>query len=205
MKRYPSIPKKGIPDLSAYAFDKLDGSNIRAEWSKKKGFYKFGSRKEMIDSTHSFLGECPEMIVDKYEKDVTDILKKNRIERAVLFFEYWSENSFAGYHEDEPHEITLFDIDVYKKGLLPPKEYLQLFGDLDIAKLLHQGNINSSFIESVMDGTLEGMTYEGVVCKAPNPKRKILRPLMFKIKNKAWLDRLKERCGDDEKLFEKLA
>ncbi len=159
----------------------------------------------MLDSSHPFLGEAPAMLVEKYEKDVTDILNKNRIERAVLFFEYWSENSFAGFHEDEPHEITLFDIDVYKKGLLPPKEYLALFGDLDIAKLLYEGNINVPFTESVMNGTLEGMTYEGVICKAKNPNRKISRPLMFKIKNGAWLERLKIKCGDDERMFEKLA
>ena len=46
MKQYPSIP--GLKELEKlkgrkiYVFDKIDGSNIRAEWNPKKGFYKFG-------------------------------------------------------------------------------------------------------------------------------------------------------------------
>ena len=44
MKQYPTIPKT-IQSIDIIAFDKLDGSNIRAEWNPKKGFYKFGSRK----------------------------------------------------------------------------------------------------------------------------------------------------------------
>jgi hypothetical protein len=43
MKTYPSI-SRDIVGQPIYAFDKLDGSNIRAEWSKKNGFHKFGSR-----------------------------------------------------------------------------------------------------------------------------------------------------------------
>lgn len=31
------------------AFDKLDGSNLRFEWNKKQGWYKFGTRNRMFD------------------------------------------------------------------------------------------------------------------------------------------------------------
>jgi len=44
MKSYPSIPGKHTNGIPLTVFDKLDGSNIRAEWSKKRGFYKFGTR-----------------------------------------------------------------------------------------------------------------------------------------------------------------
>ena len=47
MKQYPSI-SHDIRSVQAYAFDKLDGSNIRAEWHPKKGFWKFGSRTRLL-------------------------------------------------------------------------------------------------------------------------------------------------------------
>lgn len=45
MKQYPTINywNKGYFGESCYAFEKLDGSNIRAEWSKKQGWHKFGT------------------------------------------------------------------------------------------------------------------------------------------------------------------
>ena len=46
MKQYETIPYYGDylgPDI--IAFDKIDGSNLRFEWSRKRGFYKFGTRK----------------------------------------------------------------------------------------------------------------------------------------------------------------
>ena len=46
------------------------------------------------------------------------------------------------------------------------------------------------------------MTFEGVVAKGVNDKLTKM-PIMFKIKSKAWLDKLKEYCKDDERLFEK--
>jgi hypothetical protein len=48
------------------------------------------------------------------------------------------------------------------------------------------------------------MSLEGVVCKGANDKKTNM-PIMFKIKSKAWLQRLKEHCKDDEALFERLA
>ena len=98
--------------------------------------------------------------------------------------------------------VTLFDVAADKKGILEPRDFLKIFKDIDIAPLLHHGNANSDFIAEVKEGRLEGMTFEGVVCKG-----KIVtpgRPLMFKIKSQAWLDRLKQKCGDDEKLFTEL-
>lgn len=45
MITYPSLDYYfDYPEIYIYAFDKLDGSNIRFEWSRKRGFYKFGTR-----------------------------------------------------------------------------------------------------------------------------------------------------------------
>jgi len=204
MKTYPTIPKDIRRDLTVYVFDKLDGSNIRCEWTRKSGFNKFGSRRVLINEQTRILGEAVTLLREK-EKDFDSILRKNRIDKCTLFFEFFGENSFAGNHTDEEHTVSLIDIDVFKRGVLPPSDFIKMFdGKVETAALIDHRKINLKFIESVQNGILEGMTFEGVVCKARNPK-KTLRPVMFKIKNYAWLNKLKTFCGDDAEMFKRLA
>ena len=59
------------------------------------------------------------------------------------------------------------------------------------------------FEEKVRSGSYEGMPFEGVVCKGPYESPG--RPLMFKIKNRAWLEKLKTFCKGNEALYDKLA
>jgi len=192
MKSYPSIPSKIINGKSVYAFDKIDGSNIRAEWNKKSGFYKFGSRKQLISTEQEGLSEAKEIIISKYEKDLSDIFRKNKWDRAIVFFEFYGSNSFAGIHIDEPHDCKLFDVSVYKKGFIQPKEYLSIFKNIDKAELLYHGFCDNEFIQSVKNSTLEGMTFEGVVCKFADGKN----TSMFKIKSIKWLDKVKNKYQD---------
>lgn len=200
MKSYPSISKQPILNQPVYAFDKLDGSNIRAEWSKKQGFYKFGSRKRLLDESDPLLGTAKQLFLNKYERDLTEIFNRHRWERVVVFFEYYSLNSFAGNHADEPHDVIIFDVDLYKKGLLGPKEFIKIFQTVETPKLLYYGNMNFDFAMSVMNRSLPGMTFEGVVCKAQIGS--IIK--MSKIKSQDWLTKLKGICGDDTKLYETL-
>ena len=72
-----------------------------------------------------------------------------------------------------------------------------------IAKLLYHGNANQIFEDDVRNGKLQGITFEGIVCKGA-PLKKGYPPLMFKIKTDAWTQKLKEYCKDDEQLFQKL-
>lgn len=200
MKDYPTISKETIRGISIYAFDKCDGSHIRAEWNKKQKFYKFGSRGRLLGTDQPFISEAKEIIITKYEQDLSDIFKKNNWERAIVFFEFFGVNSFAGMHVDEPHDVLMFDVNPYKKGILPPKEYINYFGHLDIASLLYHGVCDEVFEELVRSSRLEGMSLEGVVCKAKNSKNTSM-PVMFKIKARAWLEKLKEFCAGDEKKF----
>ena len=205
MKSYPSIDRDPRQDVHIYAFDKLDGSNIRAEWNPKKGFYKFGSRNQLIDDTHKPLGRAIPLIKEKYEEDLTMVFKEQKWREVVCFFEFFGPNSFAGYHDlDDTHSVVLFDVDVYKNGLLEPRQFIKLFGHLDTPKVLYEGKANATFYEKVRTSNLNEMTFEGVVCKGANDKKTHM-PIMFKIKSRAWLDRLKQHCGKDDKLFEKLA
>jgi hypothetical protein len=202
MKSYPSIEKRFAKKEIYYFFDKLDGSNIRAEWSKKKGFYKFGTRKRLLEEKEEGLGEAVTLI-KAFEKDFSDFAKKQKIDRFVAFFEFFGENSFAGNHEREDHKVVLIDLNIYKKGFLPPKDFINLFenSNIEIPKLLYVGKPNQDFFESVWNGTLEGMTFEGVIGKRMIGKNS---HDYFKTKNKAWLDKLKERCGNNQALYNRL-
>ncbi len=203
MKSYPTIPREIRQGMSIYAFGKIDGSNIRAEWSRKAGFYKFGSRHRLLGTDQDQIPEAEEMIKTVWAEPLTDVFRRNGWERAIAFFEFWGNNSFAGLHDDELHRLSLIDVNPYKKGILPPKEFLDFFGHLDIAPLLYHGPCDAEFIESVRQSTLEGMPLEGVVCKAKNPKNTPM-PVMFKIKSDAWLQKLKDFCKGDERMFERL-
>jgi hypothetical protein len=204
MKQYPSIQRlliDNIPNINFYLFSKIDGSNIRAEWNNKRGFYKFGTRHQLIDNNSKPFGASIELIKTKYEKDISDICKANKIENIVCFFEYYGPSSFAGNHNfDEQLDVILFDANPYKRGILPPSDFITLFGDLDIPTVVHQGKITPNVYSSIRESTLPGVTFEGVVGKGMDGKQLA----MYKIKSQAWLDKLKIFCKDDESLFNKL-
>jgi len=203
MKTYPSIDKRICPGKFLFAFDKLDGSNVRVEWTRKKGFTKFGRRNGLLDDSNPHLSESKDLILENYGDDLSRIFKDERYEKATAFFEFHGPNSFAGNHIDEDHVVTLFDVDIYRKGLLEPKEFVKLFGDLDIPKILHTGPVSTELIDSIKDGTLEGMTFEGVVFKGSWDK-KSGRPLMFKVKNMKWIEKLREYCDGNQDLYKRL-
>jgi len=200
MKSYPSIGTK-FERTKVVTFDKLDGSNIRAEWSKKKGFYKFGSRNKLIDNKHPMLGESVDLILEKTD-ELSSIFSRKKWERSVAFFEFYGENSFAGSHEDEEHVVTLIDVNVYKRGMLEPLYFVELFEEVGIPKVLYKGVLDEKLVTDVKSGTLDGMTFEGVVCKYLWNKNNTVK--MFKIKNRSWIDKLKEKCDGNDALFRRL-
>ncbi len=205
MKSYPSITVKTREDVNAWVFPKYDGSNIRAEWNKKRGFYKFGSRTRLIGDDEKPLGQSIELIKKHYES-LSDVFSKKGYESVVCFFEFFGQHSqFGNHNAEEPHEVILFDIAPYKKGILEPDEFIDLAGPyVKIPPTLYYGKINTTLIQEVKVGTLEGMTFEGVVCKSKNDK-KTKMPIMFKIKSEAWYKALKEYCHGDENLFKELS
>lgn len=201
MKHYPSITKEVRQDVRIIAFDKLDGSNIRAEWNSKKGFYKFGTKNQLMDANSKPFGIACPMIKDKYEADLAKVFEKYKWKDAICFFELHGPSSFAGQHNfEEKLDVTLFDVNPYKEGILFPEAFVSLFGHLDIAKVLYQGFVTTELFDKVKQSTLTGMTCEGVVCKAASDTNAKM-PIMFKIKSKLWLEKLKVYCKGNEKLF----
>lgn len=201
MKPYPSISTNIFRDLSIYAFNKIDGSCIRSEWTNKNGFFKFGSKKRLIDVSEPILGESINIIKTQFEEPLTEIFLKNRYQKTTCYFEFHGPNSFAGQHENEPHTLSLIDVNIDKKGFMPPNDFYKTFKHLNIAKLLYTGKPNKEFELSVNNSQLEGMSCEGVVCKGIHMDKKLI---MFKIKSKIWLDKLKNFCGTNKQMFSEL-
>lgn len=200
MREYPSVLKEIQYGEYIYAFDKLDGSQIRAEWDSKKGFHKFGSRKQLIDKTHLFLSESIDLINEKYD-EIRLSCKRMKTSSAICFFEFFGNNSFAGQHVDEPHRVILFDIVIgNKSGFLEPREFIKYFSNVGIPKMLYHDICNFEFVDSVKNSTLDDMTFEGVMCKYTKKKS----VAMFKIKSEAWLLKLHNYCGDNISLFKEL-
>ena len=201
MKQYDHIDYYGkrLMGEMVYAFDKLDGSNLRFEWSNKRGWYKFGTRKMMIDEKNPDFGMAIPIFLNKYGDGLTEIFKKNKdyrnIRNFIVFCEWYGPNSFAGRHIDpkDQMQLVLFDVNPITKGFLEPKRFVDDFGHLGIPRVVYHGNLNKEFILSVKRNDYNLM--EGVVCKAKD-SGKAHQIWMVKIKTDAWLDRLKSKFGE---------
>lgn len=187
--------------MPAYVFDKLDGNNIRAEWSPKKGFWKFGTKTHLIDETDPY-GKLAIPLIKAQESALHDILKPLRLEKAVLFFELFGPSTFVGIHnyEESGFKAVLIDISVHKKGFLMPAEFVKMFSDkIETPELVYRGTVNQTLVDAVKAGTLAGVTFEGVVCKGA-PLKNGYPPHMFKIKSNAWIDKVKSLYSDPKVL-----
>lgn len=205
MKTYPSISRDPTGG-QFYLFDKLDGSNMRAEWTPKKGFWKFGSRTQLVDTRSGPLGALAIPLIEAQSDSIGAILKGGRVQEATCFFEFFGPSSFAGVHKwDEPgFKAVLFDVSIYKHGMMAPKAFWTAFGGkVETADLLHVGNVTQAIIDQVWNGSLPGMTYEGVVCKGA-PLKNGYPPYMWKLKSKAWRDMVMSLYTDPKVLEELL-
>jgi hypothetical protein len=211
MKEYWSIggPASG-QHKPCYTFVKYDGSNIRCEWSRKRGWYKFGTRKTMIDHTHHIYGSAVTLFLHKYGDDLEKVFKSEKdfrgVQSFIVFSEWFGKQSFAGMHmPDDERDIVLFDVNPHKKGILGPKEFVDLFGHLDVAEVICQGNFGPALVESVRKETIEIESKysikpevpEGVVCKG----EKGHKLWMAKIKTERYKEALKERFDQDWERF----
>ncbi|HUU88801.1 MAG TPA: RNA ligase family protein [Candidatus Glassbacteria bacterium] len=215
MKSYASIPKWS-PDYfgkHVFGFDKIDGSNFRAEWNRKLskksnftlGFGKYGTRREAIHKNSPF-AEGIQIFEDKFAIELDQIFKENKVFRGVdritVFGEFFGNSSFAGIHNwDELHDIYIYDIFLYKKGFLPPADFIKIFdNEVDCSKSLYQGIFTEEVLKHVEDGDLSQWQYpqstqeleEGIVFKGVEDGN----IFMFKVKTKEWLAKVKELYGE---------
>jgi hypothetical protein len=212
MLTYPSILgiNKFPLNHNCYAFYKYDGSNLRFEWNNKRGWHKFGSRTQLIDINHPIFGIGIEQFMDTMKDEIINRISSNynlkHIKNITAFAEFYGENSFAGNHvENEEKQLKLFDVCLFQKGFINPKEFVELFSDWDkSAELIYQGNLNQEFILNVRNNTLPILLNEGVICKGINDKSKVVKygtTWMTKIKTLSYLDKLKNTFNDKWELY----
>jgi hypothetical protein len=196
MKSYQTIDYYGDNwGLSVIAFDKLDGSSMRFEYSQKRGFYKFGSRNVMIDENHEQFGFAIKLFKDKYEEEITKVFKSKEYRNTlsfVCFAELIGAKSAFGQHEfgNDNFDVVLFDVSAYKRGFIPPKQFVKDFGPLGIPRVVYEGNLNKEFVQRVKSNEF-GLS-EGVICKGVTQSKKGKDNIYYcKIKTDDWFARLR--------------
>jgi hypothetical protein len=197
MIEYPKL-FKWTPDYFGnwvWAFEKLDGQNIRLGGSTKRGIYKFGTRWDRISEGDRSLGPYFREFRETFERDLIKSLSKGgKVRHFVLFGELVGEGSFRGIHrEGDKLSIRPFDIWIEGSGWVLPEEFIERFGFLDQPPLVWQGKLGGDFIDRVWRGEL-GVN-EGVMAKGVQ-KGEYFR---LKIKTEDWLNRVRE-FGDLEDL-----
>ena len=202
MKSYPSIegPSRA-PHESGIAFYKYDGSNLRFEFTKKKGWSKFGTRNRLFDHSDPDFGGAIDIFKESLASDLENIFKKHYRDdhEITVFCEFFGKESFSGQHKkDDPKQLKLIDIEIYKKGFVSPRDFVNVFckelGD-KAAEVIYEGNFNDQFIQDVRDGKYP--VWEGVVFKGGS-RHKLWRT---KVKTNAYLEKLKEVYRDSWKSY----
>ena len=204
MKHYHTI-EKNVQDYIGqhiFAFEKIDGSNICAEWNRKlskksaftNGFGKFGTRTEMIKHKNNPFCEAIDIFMDKYSAPLDKIFREEIIFRGVdgitVYGEFFGPSSFAGQHDwNEEHDVVIFDMFVYKKDFVKPRDFIDIFGHLRIAKLITQGLLDEQMIQDIISNKYH--LKEGVVFKGVSEGK----VWMAKVKTQHWLDKVRALYG----------
>ena len=211
MKSYPKMYGVEAEDEhlgeDCIVFDKLDGSNLRFEFNKKQGWYKFGTRTRTFDRTDKEFGSSIDLFLNKYGEPLSKIMrdKFSKTESCIAYAEYLGPVSFAGLHDpnylqqighlkevisNEPKDVVLFDFNPYKKGFVSPFEFLKLFSHLHIPKIIYQGRLTKEFVQNVRDGIYP--LKEGVVVKGGTTVHEIWNR---KIKTNIYLEEIRKIFG----------
>lgn len=194
MKEYPSIEgPNGDFGKPCIAFYKYDGSNLRFEWSPKKGWNKFGTRTRLFDKSDPVFGSAVDLFIATQAEDIERVIRDTKEfrnnERVTAYCEFFGPKSFAGIHDleipNEPMELVLFDINLHKKGILSPREFVNRFGHLKTAEVVYEGNFNQTLIDAVRNRTLP--VWEGVIAKGGSGHDLWMR----KIKSNDYLEKLR--------------
>lgn len=100
MKPYPSILRatgqafREIP--AAFLFDKLDGSDLRFEWTAKRGWHRAGTRHRLFDVADPEFGEALGLFAATLAEPLAAIARRERWPELVAYVEFAGEHSFAG-------------------------------------------------------------------------------------------------------------
>jgi len=136
--------------------------------------------------------------MERLAPELLAVFEKNYrgIRNIIVFTEFFGPGSFAGRHTDGPKELRLIDVNLYKKGIVDPREFIKNFGHLPFsAQVVYEGNMNEQLIQDVRKSRYD--VDEGVVCKGGKGHKM----WMCKIKTEAYRRRLKEFFGGEWEEF----
>jgi len=207
MKHYPSINSASkAPREPCIGFVKYDGTNFRAEWSRKRGWYKFGVRNRLIDENEDIYGPSIPLFLNKYSDELVKVFKAHKkiktCQSVIVYGEFFGTKSFAGSHMPcEDWDVVLFDVNPHKQGFISPREFVDEFGHLNVAEVIYQGDLTDQFIENVRNSDLDFESKykvktevpEGVIVKGGSGHRL----WMAKVKSLAYKEALKKRYEAD--------
>ncbi len=224
MEIYPSIPSR-LPDKyfgkEFYWFPKYDGQNFRAEWNNKKGWYKFGSKNKLVDSTDKYWKKAIDLFMGTTGSYLDKYLKNKGNRSCIAFCEYWGRSSFAGVHALEKEMyMTIVDLKIDKKGFVAPCNFYPMIDELayetkycDPNCITFNDVYNEERIEAVSKGALyldvpeqsleyvkysgQPCTFEGVIGKRMEGNQLI----MVKLKTNAWREQIKATFGSAAHIF----
>lgn len=217
MIEYPSIINSSkAPRANCVGFVKFDGSNFRAKYTQKRGFDLYGSRRELIDESHPFLGDAVRIFKQDYQDELTKFFRKDkdyRNEREIVVYgEFFGPNSFAGIHVTaDPKELVIFDALIGHKNrhFLKPMDFIHDFQSLvKTPPVLYMGTMNDQLIADVRNGLYteefhkltdhKFKLFEGMVCKGTQGRGDFSGNLwMCKIKTQEYFDALRRKGGED--------
>lgn len=202
MKEYPEILSasklKNPVQQNGYWFEKLDGSNLRFEFNRKRGWVKFGSRNRLLSPNDPDFGGAMELFQKTYP-DLPERVRRvyTKFDNFVAFAEFFGPVSFAGQHDpakfgaasNDPKQVVLFDIAVHKHGFMSPERFLSVTDGLPRPRLLHEGTVTEDKILAIRRG--DWGVNEGVVVKGGVGHRM----WMIKIKTDDFMRRVREHEG----------
>jgi hypothetical protein len=146
MLQYPSINgwRRAPHDEQCIAFKKYDGSNLRWEWNPKKGWVKYGTRRHLFDEGSPLYNQAVPIFKEFMADAISDTILHHfgkKTERITAFTEFYGDSSFAGAHDEaEPKKLVLFDVAVYKKGIIPAPQFVKMFDRRDwCAEVVYEG------------------------------------------------------------------
>jgi len=163
----------------------------------------------MFDETDTEYGRAIPVFMEKYAEQLAKVFTDNKDFRSrdkiTAFCEFYGPQSFSGWHDfkNDTQTVTLFDVEIYKKGFVLPRDFLKYFGHLEIPAVIYEGNFGPQLVEDVKDGKYP-VTWEGVVCKGviKGKKGNDQHGLwMNKIKTKSWMAELRRRFEETPWLF----
>ena len=223
MKEYNSIPRffddQTLHGEQVVAFNKLDGQNFRVKFNtkgvNKNKFTLFGSRHTLVDEETEGFGNAVKFFKKNYEDVLREIIINNSskkgifksVEELTLFFEWYGDNSFAGFHQpDDKMHLAMTDMFLKKKGYIEPNDFIDIFCEdyrIETPDVIYIGKLDMDFVNSIInnDWTQEGCQYpnvkEGVVIKRSTLMKGQRLP-MCKVKTNWWITKLHANFSEEE-------